>query len=146
MATGEEASVALLALALESAQVRALGIPFWRVPVRTKGPLEAAEPVAVDARAIATALATHEAVVLPGFVGVDSTGATSLLGRGGSDLTARAEARRTAGGAVHERALRFAERHRVAFRVAAPGGTGTWIGKDDTREPAPGRERTVRCA
>ena len=185
LATGEEASVALLALALVSAQVRALGIPFWRVPVRTRGPLQAADPVAVDARAIETALATHEAVVLPGFVGLDSTGATSLLGRGGSDLTALflghaldaaevrlvkdvdgifpadpkkrpglaplpratwAEARRTAGGAVQERALHFAERNRVAFRVAAPGGTGTWIGKDDTtRKPCPGRAGTLRC-
>lgn len=182
LATGEEASVALLSLALASAQVRALGIPFWRIPVRTRGPLEAADPVAVDTRAIEAALATHEAVVLPGFVGVDSTGATSLLGRGGSDLTALflahaldasevrlvkdvdglfpadpkerpglapipratwAEARRTAGGAIQERALHFAERHRLAFRIAAPGSRGTWIGEEDpTPERDPGRKGT----
>ena len=171
LATGEEASVALLRLALATARVRALDMSFWRLPLRTRGPLGAADPVDVDVHQIETALAAHDAVVLPGFVGVDATGVTSLLGRGGSDLTAiflghalgaaairlvkdvdgifpadpkrfpdiaplrRAswdEARRAGGGVVQDRALRFAQRHRIPFRVAAPGGTGTWVGRHDS--------------
>lgn len=174
LATGEEASVALLSLALATADVRAVDMSFWRLPVRTRGPLGSADPVAVDARPIEAAFTAHDAVVLPGFVGVDATGVTSLLGRGGSDLTALfmghalgaaevrlvkdvdgifpadpkrfpdiaplrratwSEARRTAGGVVQDRALRFAQRHRIPFRVAAPGGTGTWVGRHDPADP-----------
>ena len=121
----------------------------------------------VDADAIAMALESHDAVVLPGFVGLDATGATSLLSRGGSDLTAiflghvlgaaevrlakdvdgiypadpkrlpdveplpRAtwdEARGVGGGVVRTKALAYAERHAVGFRVASLGGRGTWVG------------------
>ncbi len=186
LATGEEASVALLRLALATAGVRAVGMSFWHLPVRTRGPLGSADPVAVDARRIETAFTTHDAVILPGFVGVDATGVTSLLGRGGSDLTALflghalgaaevrlvkdvdgifpadpkrfpniaplraatwSEARRTAGGVVQDRALRFAEDHRIPFRVAAPGGTGTWVGRHDpTHDRNSGRKASARCA
>ncbi len=186
LATGEEASVALLRLALATAGVGAAGMSFLCLPVRTRGPLGAADPVGVDARRIETALTVHDAVVVPGFVGVDATGVTSLLGRGGSDLTALfmghalcaaevrlvkdvdgifpadpkrfpdiaplraatwSEARRAGGGIVQDRALRFAQRHRIPFRVAAPGGTGTWVGRHD---PTPRRGGTrkggARCA
>lgn len=88
LATGEEASVALLTIALAGRGVRAVGFNAWRLPLRTRGSLHDADPVAVDAAQIHGALANHDTVVFPGFVGVDVTGAPSLLGRGGSDLTA----------------------------------------------------------
>ena len=88
LATGEEASVALLTLALAGRGVRAAGFNSWRLPIRTQGSLSDADPVAVDATQIRATLASHDAVVFPGFVGVDATGVPSLLGRGGSDLTA----------------------------------------------------------
>ena len=167
LATGEEASVALLTIALMAGGVPALGLPSWRVPIHTRGALRDADPVDVDGEAILTALATHDAVVLPGFVGLDATGTPSLLGRGGSDLTALflghvlgaaevrlvkdvdgiypadpkrhpglaplaratwAEARRVGGDVVQDKALAYAERHVLDFRVAAPGGKGTWVG------------------
>ncbi len=167
VATGEEASVALLAIALKAAGVPALGLPGWRLPIHTRGDLRDADPVAVDGQAILNALASHDAVVLPGFVGRDATGSTSLLGRGGSDLTALflghvlgatevrlvkdvdgiypadpkrfpgmaplaratwSEARRIGGAVVQGKALAYAERNVLGFRVAAPGGTGTWVG------------------
>ena len=37
-------------------------------------------------------------------------------------------ARRIGGGVVQEKALAFAARHGLGFRVAAPGGRGTWVG------------------
>lgn len=176
LATGEEASVALLAIALMAAGVPALGLPSWRVPIHTRGALRDADPVDVDAHAILAALASHDAVVLPGFVGLDATGAASLLGRGGSDLTALflghvlgaaevrlvkdvdgicpadpkrfpgmkplsrttwEEARRVGGGVVQGKALTYAERHVLGFRVAPLGGKGTWVGG----RPSPARSR-----
>ena len=88
LATGEEASVALLVLALAARGLQARGLSAWEVPVRTRGPLNDADPVEVNADAIRDALAVHRVVVMPGFVGRDATGVPSVLGRGGSDLTA----------------------------------------------------------
>ena len=51
LATGEEASVALLRLALATAGVSVVGMSFWHLPVRTRGPLASADPVAVAAAA-----------------------------------------------------------------------------------------------
>ena len=88
LATGEDASVALLVLALAARGVRAEGMGASRLPVLTRGVLDDAEPVAVDTGQLRAALQRSDVVVFPGFVGVDVTGVPSLLGRGGSDLTA----------------------------------------------------------
>lgn len=88
LATGEEASVALLCIALTSTAVNAVSLPTEQFGLRTHGALSDANPVAADTSTLAAALATHDVVVLPGFVGRDASGAPSLLGRGGSDLTA----------------------------------------------------------
>ncbi len=88
LATGEEASVALLSIALTSAGVNVVSLPTDQFRLRTHGTLSDADPVQADTSTLAAALGTHEAVVLPGFVGRDASGAPSLLGRGGSDLTA----------------------------------------------------------
>lgn len=176
LATGEEASVALLRIALADVGVRSVGFSAAQLCVRTRGPLRDADPVAVDAGRIAAALARSDVIVVPGFVGVDvTTGVPSLLGRGGSDLTAlflghamgAAEVRLVkdvdgvfpgdprrnrgltplravswdrvrciGGGVVQDKALRFAARHRLGFRVAAMGGRGTWVG-DAARPTSP---------
>ncbi len=168
LATGEDASVALLLIALFGAGVDAEGATASRIPVRTKGCLLDADPVEVDVEALVEVLRRRQVLVVPGFVGVDmATGAPSLLGRGGSDLTAlflgqalravsvrllkdvdgifpadpkrvkglsaftRANweaARRFGGGVVQEKALNFASRHALGFRVGAVGGVGTRVG------------------
>lgn len=89
LATGEDASVALLSIALTSAGVNVVSLPTEQFRLRTHGALSDADPVEVDTSTLAAALGTHDAVVLPGFVGRDASGAPSLLGRGGSDLTGR---------------------------------------------------------
>lgn len=167
LATGEEASVALLTLALVGNGVRAAGVSASRIPVRTRGALDDADPVQVDTGRIRRALQRHDALVFPGFVGVDMSGAPSLLGRGGSDLTALFlgdalgaseirlvkdvdgifpedpggrdglapyaaltwdRVRRVGGGVVQPKAIDYAERRRLRFRVTGPGGAGTWVG------------------
>lgn len=180
LATGEETSVALLTLALVARGVRAAGISTVRGPVLTRGALHDADPIHVDTKRIRRALQTHDALVFPGFVGVDSSGARSLLGRGGSDLTALFlgdalgateirlikdvdgifpedprggnrlapyatltwdSARQVGGGVVQPKAIDYAERRRLRFRVVGPGGAGTRVGLPAAAaEPAPCRQ------
>ena len=88
LATGELASAALLGLALDSIGIRAETLDAASAGFRTEGePLDAA-PVAVDLPGVVEALGRVRAVVVPGFVGRDERGRTTVLGRGGSDLTA----------------------------------------------------------
>lgn len=167
LATGEHASVTLLALALASRGVEAHVLDADELGLRTIGPLLDADPVAVDLEELEERLRTRRVVVVPGFLGVDASGRPSVLGRGGSDLTAlflaqhlgASECRLVkdvdglypadpklrpglsplaeaswevalslAGGLVQEKALRFASRVGLPFRISAPGGRGTWVG------------------
>jgi homoserine dehydrogenase len=86
--TGEDASVALLTIALTAGGLNAHGVGADALSLRTRGPLRDAEPVGVDLDRLTARLSAHQVVVVPGFVGRDSSGCPSLLGRGGSDLTA----------------------------------------------------------
>ncbi len=88
LASGEEISLSLLTMALETVGVDARGLRGRRFRPRTTGPLLEAMPLNLDAGALKRELEGGQAVVYPGFVGVDGSGAPSLLGRGGSDLTA----------------------------------------------------------
>lgn len=88
LATGEATSAALLTLALDRAGIPAALLDPWRVGLRTAGPLLDAEPCELNRREIFRALEERPVAVLAGFIGQDAEGRTSLLGRGGSDLSA----------------------------------------------------------
>jgi homoserine dehydrogenase len=88
LATGEATSSALLTLALGRAGVPAVTLDEVRLGLRTRGPVLDAEPCELDARALLCALEKTPVVVVPGFVGRQQDGTVSLLGRGGSDLSA----------------------------------------------------------
>lgn len=88
LCSGERASAALLALALDAAGVPAACLDPLDAALRTAGPALDAEPVSLDAARVWRALARHAAVVVPGFFGAGGDGAPALLGRGGSDLSA----------------------------------------------------------
>jgi aspartate kinase len=82
--TGELRSVALLAL-----QLQRHGIDAAPLNVHQTGLVaEAAAGVVVRPLHLQTALTHRSVVVVPGFLGVDASGAVRSLGRGGSDLTA----------------------------------------------------------
>lgn len=87
LATAEEASVRLMALTLEAVGVRPGHLSADELGLRTTGDPLDADPVEVDEARLRAALHRHGVVVVPGFVGVGEEG-TTLLGRGGSDLTA----------------------------------------------------------
>jgi homoserine dehydrogenase len=88
VAGGELESTALLTLALERAGVPARLLEARAVSLATRGPVLDAEPAGVDVAPFEAALRAGRVVVFPGFCGVGEDGATTLLGRGGSDLTA----------------------------------------------------------
>ena len=88
LATGEAASAARLALALNAAGVEASLLDPSAIGLTTRGPLLDAEPVAADDEAIRHALERSGVAVIAGFYGRDTAGGYALFGRGGTDLTA----------------------------------------------------------
>jgi homoserine dehydrogenase len=88
LATGEATTVALLGLALAKAGTPASVLDAAAIGLRTEGPLLDSRAVDLDRAAVHRALARRSVVVVPGFIGRDELGQTTLLGRGGSDLTA----------------------------------------------------------
>lgn len=88
VATGELTSAALLGLALGKAGIPAEVLDAARLALQTQGPVLDSEPVDVDIAEIRRTLDRVPAIVVPGFLGRDVNGRTTLLGRGGSDFTA----------------------------------------------------------
>jgi homoserine dehydrogenase len=96
LATGEAASSALLGLALSRSGVPATVLDAEQAGLATNGPTLDADLVSVDSARLFEGL-RDGVVVLPGFVGKGPSGQTTLLGRGGSDLTALFLAQRLGG-------------------------------------------------
>lgn len=88
VATGEATAAALLGLALDRAGVPARVLDADQMGLRTEGPLTDSHPCGLDEQAIGGALTGCPVAVAPGFTGRLADGRLSLLGRGGSDLTA----------------------------------------------------------
>jgi homoserine dehydrogenase len=87
LATGEATSSVLLGLALNRSGIPASVLDAEQAGLSTEGPILDANLITVNAGRILSVLKTG-IVVLPGFVGKSRLGKTTLLGRGGSDLTA----------------------------------------------------------
>jgi len=87
LATGETASSALMGLALNRSGIPATVLDAEQAGLTTDGSVLDANLTSVDTARVLKAL-RDGVVVLPGFVGRDRSGKTTLLGRGGSDLTA----------------------------------------------------------
>src|SRR6266403_2667331 len=87
LATGEATASALLGIALAKAGIPAKVLDPAQAGLRTIGDGLDGELVGVDAKRLRKEL-QDSVIVLPGFVGRDEEGSTTLLGRGGSDLTA----------------------------------------------------------
>lgn len=96
LATGETASSALLGLALNRAGIRTAVLDAERAGLATDGPVLDSNLTSIDTSGVLEAL-RDGVVVLPGFVGRGRSGKTTLLGRGGSDLTALFIAQRLGG-------------------------------------------------
>jgi aspartate kinase len=85
--TGEQVTIALLAMALKQLGVRAKSYTGAQVPILTDSAFTKARILNIDSRRIRADLAAGYVVVVAGFQGVDAEGNITTLGRGGSDTT-----------------------------------------------------------
>ena len=90
--TGEQASSALLAIALQAEGVPSVSYAGWQVPIKTNSAYTKARIESIDDARISADLATGKVVIVTGFQGVDEAGNITTLGRGGSDTSAVAVA------------------------------------------------------
>ncbi|MDF7676184.1 aspartate kinase [Neisseriaceae bacterium ESL0693] len=88
LATGEQVTIGLLAMALKSIGVAARSYTGWQVAIQTDNAHTKARIHHIDDAAIRADLAAHRVVVIAGFQGVDNEGNITTLGRGGSDTSA----------------------------------------------------------
>lgn len=92
LATGEQATIALLSMALQSRGIDARSYTGHQVHILTDNVHGKARIVDIDDKRVRGDLATGRVVVIAGFQGVDEEGNITTLGRGGSDTTAVAMA------------------------------------------------------
>ena len=131
LATGEQQSVALMAMCLESMDLPVTSLCSWQIGIRTDTAYGSARIRRVNTERLRRELDQHRIVLVTGFQGVNKFDDYTTLGRGGSDTTAVALA-----------ASLHADRCQIYTDVegvytATPG-----------RYPAPGswrRSRTTRC-
>ena len=88
LSTGEQVTIALLAMALQASGCLARSYTGHQVHIRTDGAHNKARIVHIDDERIRADLAQGRVVVVAGFQGADDGGNITTLGRGGSDTTA----------------------------------------------------------
>jgi aspartate kinase len=88
LSTGEQISIALLAMTLRSQDIRARSFTGQQVGIFTENVHNKARIVDIKKDTLQKALQENEVVVVAGFQGVNDTGDVTTLGRGGSDTTA----------------------------------------------------------
>jgi aspartate kinase len=91
-ATGEQASSALLAIALQAEGMASVSYAGWQVPILTNNAYTKARIESIDDKKVRADLAAGKVVIVTGFQGVDEHGNITTLGRGGSDTSAVAVA------------------------------------------------------
>jgi len=88
VATGEQITTGLLAMALQSIGVPARSWQGWQVAIRTDDAHGKARVDSIDPGPLLADMAAGRVAVIAGFQGVAGGGRISTLGRGGSDLSA----------------------------------------------------------
>ena len=88
MTTGEQTSVALMAIALDSLGIPAVSLNAFQVRMETTSVYGRARLKKIDKERILHELASRKIVIVTGFQGVNRYEDYTTLGRGGSDTTA----------------------------------------------------------
>ena len=88
VSTGEQVSMALLAMALQKRGIGAISLKGSQVAIKTDSFHSKARIKDIDATRLHSELAEGKVVIVAGFQGVDEQGETTTLGRGGSDTSA----------------------------------------------------------
>jgi len=87
-ATGEQASSALLAIALQAEGMQAVSYAGWQVTIKTNSAYTKARIESIDDEKVRADLDAGKVVIITGFQGMDEGGNVTTLGRGGSDTSA----------------------------------------------------------
>ncbi|HEX3882419.1 MAG TPA: aspartate kinase [Stellaceae bacterium] len=88
VASGEQVTAGLMALALQDAGVDARSWLGWQVPLKTDGVHGKARIEEIDTREMARRCKEGQVAVVAGFQGIGPRGRITTLGRGGSDTSA----------------------------------------------------------
>ncbi len=88
VATGEQVTAGLLALALQTLGLQSRSWLGWQVPIRTSAVHGSARILEIDSSQLAASLVQRQVAVVCGFQGVGPDQRISTLGRGGSDTSA----------------------------------------------------------
>ena len=88
LATGEQVSVALLAMALHSMGIPSISLNAFQVAMHTTSTYGNAKFKRIDSERIMNELDQRKIVIVTGFQGINKNDDLTTLGRGGSDTTA----------------------------------------------------------
>lgn len=88
LASGEQMSAALLAMAVEKLGFPAVSLTGWQAGIRTDGCFADAKIMDIGTERILRELGDGRIVIVAGFQGIDGDGNITTLGRGGSDTSA----------------------------------------------------------
>ena len=88
LSTGEQASIALMAMALEKLRLPVISLTGWQIGMHTNSEYSNARIKVVSAERIRAELDRRSIVLVAGFQGVNKFDDITTLGRGGSDTTA----------------------------------------------------------
>lgn len=88
VATGEQITSGLLAIALQAEGVAARSWFGWQIPIRTDDTHGAARIDTIETAELTRRLAQGEVAVIAGFQGISPANRITTLGRGGSDTSA----------------------------------------------------------
>jgi aspartate kinase len=88
VASGEQVTAGLLALALQELGVNARSWLGWQVPIRTDGIHGKARILGIDTDLLQRRIAEGQVAVVAGFQGIGPDNRITTLGRGGSDTSA----------------------------------------------------------
>ena len=88
LSTGEQVSIALLAMSLMRAGISARSYQGHQIPIHTDAAYSRARILSIETLALEQSLSLGIVPVVAGFQGVSDEGRVTTLGRGGSDTTA----------------------------------------------------------
>ena len=88
LSTGEQISISILAMAIQTLGVNAISLTGWQVGMKTDSKYGMARIKSVDGERIRNELDNGKIVIVAGFQGINKYDDITTLGRGGSDTTA----------------------------------------------------------
>ncbi len=88
VASGEQVTSGLLAIALQSMGIDARSWQGWQIPLKTDHAHGAARIETIDGQRLTERMSQGQVAVIAGFQGISPDGRVATLGRGGSDTSA----------------------------------------------------------